>query len=190
MALNVFSNCVMSWPPLTFIAPNKAMDLRVGAKSWIGSISSGGTHILIHKPCCWKWHSSRLHKSMPRSFARLCPFFKSCLLFWVSFSNQWARFTKSKTQVTKNTLTCCLTLKSTPQDYWRWYPLYAIAFAHTSRQRHSHELPTRFYTDALEMPFPGQTNNMVYVRFIGHSIHFLIQKITLLPPPSPSYAPG
>jgi len=43
--------------------PNRAMGLRVGASSCIGSVSSGSTHILIRDLCCWKWHSSRLEKN-------------------------------------------------------------------------------------------------------------------------------
>jgi hypothetical protein len=87
-----------------FTAPNRASDLRVGARNWTGSMSSGGTHILIREPCCWKWHSSRLHRSMPRFLASLRRFFKRYLFFWVGLSNQWTRFPKPKTQVSKNSL--------------------------------------------------------------------------------------
>lgn len=104
MALNFFSNCVTRHPLRMLTAPNKAIDLRVGASSWMGSLSSGGTHILILEPCCWKWHSSKLHKSMLGSFASFRRFFKNLLLFWICFSNQGARFAKPKTKGAKNPL--------------------------------------------------------------------------------------
>jgi len=104
MALNFSLNWVNRRPLVMFTAPNKAMDLRVGARSWIGSMFSGGTHILILEPCCWKWHSSKLHKSTLGSLASFRRFFKNLLFFWVCFSNQRARFSKPKTKVPKNPL--------------------------------------------------------------------------------------
>jgi len=104
MALNFCSNWVNSRPLFMFTAPNKPIDFRVGARSWIGSVSSGGTHILILEPCCWKWHSSKLHNSIVESLASFRRFFKILLLIWIRFRNQRARFSKPKTQVPENTL--------------------------------------------------------------------------------------
>ena len=104
MASNVSSNWLSSWPLLMCTAPNRAMDFRVGASSWIGSTSSGGTHILIREPCCWKWDSSRLHNSMLTSRASLRRFFKSLLSLWISVRDQRARFAESKTQGAKEAL--------------------------------------------------------------------------------------
>jgi len=85
-------------------APNRPMDFRVGARSCMGSLCSGGIHILMRDPCCWKWHSSKLHKSTPLFFASLRRFFKSLLFFRISFGNQRTRFAKSKPQFAENTL--------------------------------------------------------------------------------------
>jgi hypothetical protein len=49
----------------------------VGAWINTGSLSSGGTHIRQRVPCCWKWHSSRLHSSTSRRLACCRSFLKA-----------------------------------------------------------------------------------------------------------------
>jgi len=51
MALNFFSNCVTNLLSLTFSAPKRDIDFRVGTNK-VGPLSSGGTHIAILEPCC------------------------------------------------------------------------------------------------------------------------------------------
>ncbi len=63
-------------PLARLTAPKHATDLRVGAWSKTGSLTLGGTHLRQRVPCCWKWHSSRLHSSTSRRFARRRSFFK------------------------------------------------------------------------------------------------------------------
>ena len=53
-----------NFPDWIFTAPNNAMLFRVGACITVGSLSSGGIHMAHLDPCCWKWHSSRLHISI------------------------------------------------------------------------------------------------------------------------------
>ena len=104
MASNCFSNRVTSRPSVTFTAPNKETDFRVGARSTTGSFSSGGTHIATLVPWCWKWHSSKLHKSVSFLFAKLRRFFKSLLFGWISMSNQWPRLSQAKSKLMKEPL--------------------------------------------------------------------------------------
>ena len=105
MALNFFSNWVTSLPFPTLTAPNKETDLRVGARRTMGSLSSGGTHMVALEPCCWKWHSSKLHRSMSSLLARLSRFFKSPLLFEIRTGNDRAWFSQPKLQLMKQPLT-------------------------------------------------------------------------------------
>src|SRR2546427_12591831 len=74
-ALNTLHIMRRSCPVLRLTAPKQAMDLRVGACSRIGSLISGGTHMRQREPCCWKWHSSRLHSSTSFRRARRWSFF-------------------------------------------------------------------------------------------------------------------
>src|SRR5439155_17918966 len=62
-------------PLLKLTAPKHATDLRVGACCSTGSLISGGTHMRQREPCCWKWHSSRLHSSRSFRLARRRSFF-------------------------------------------------------------------------------------------------------------------
>ncbi len=105
MALNFFSNWVNSLPSFVLTAPNKETDFRVGAISKMGSLSSGGTHRVALDPCCWKWHSSKLHRSMLPLWANLRRFFKSLLLLRVGTSDHGSRFSQSKAQLVKESLT-------------------------------------------------------------------------------------
>jgi len=105
IASNCFSRRVTSRPSFTFTAPNKATDFRVGARSTTGSFSSGGTHIATLVPCCWKWHSSKLHKSTSFLFAKLRCFFKSLLFCRISMSNQRTRLSQTKSKLMKKPLT-------------------------------------------------------------------------------------
>jgi len=105
MALNVFSKCVINAPSFMFTAPKRESDFLVGAKQRMGSLSSGGTHIAIREPCCWKWHSSRLHRSMSLLCTSRWSFFKSELLIWISMCNQRTRFSKTKPKMSKESLT-------------------------------------------------------------------------------------
>lgn len=93
-------------PFFVITAPNKATDLRVGALSTIGSLSSGGTHIRYRVPCCWKWHSSKLHKSISSFLARMRSFFIFLLSVRICLCNYWPGFplTKSHLSLSKNTL--------------------------------------------------------------------------------------
>src|SRR5271157_3309939 len=95
---------VTNCPWRRFTAPNNATDLRVGACSNTGSVFSGGTHITARVPCCWKWHSSKLHKSMPGSWARRRSFFISHLRCWVRLGNDRSRLAESEAQVMKEAL--------------------------------------------------------------------------------------
>ena len=55
-------------------------------------------------PCCWKWHSSRLHKSVSFLFAKLRRFFKSLLFCRICMSNQWAWLSQTKSKLMKKPL--------------------------------------------------------------------------------------
>jgi hypothetical protein len=111
MASNFLPNSVSSWSVSRLTGPNSPSDLQVGARNWIGSMSSGGTHILIRVPYCWKWHPSRLHKSTLRFLVNPRHFFRRYLFFRIGLGSQWVRFRKPKTQVVKNLLAL-----SYPQD--------------------------------------------------------------------------
>lgn len=104
IASNLFSKCVANLPSPTQTAPKSEIDFRTGAISKTGSSSSGGTHIAILEPCCWKWHSSKLQTSTSFLFANLRRFFKSFLIFWICMGNKWTRLTKPKTQLIKKSL--------------------------------------------------------------------------------------
>ena len=105
IASNCFSNRVTNLPSFTFTAPNKETDFRVGARSMTGSFSSGGTHMATLVPCCWKWHSFKLHKSVSFLFAKLRRFFKSRLLSRISMSNQRTGLSQAESKLMKEPLT-------------------------------------------------------------------------------------
>jgi hypothetical protein len=64
LQLKAGHTCQTNRAVLKLTAPKHATDLRVGACSSTGSWISGATHRRQRDPCCWKWHSSRLHSSM------------------------------------------------------------------------------------------------------------------------------
>ena len=67
--------CRNNLPVPKFTAPKQATDLRVGACCNTGSLISEGTHMRQREPCCWKWHSSKLHNSTSARRASRCSFF-------------------------------------------------------------------------------------------------------------------
>jgi len=93
-----------SFPVRTLTAPNRAQLLRVGACRTTGSLSSGGTHIAQREPCCWKWHSSKLHKSISSSRARRRSFFKILLGLGVCLGNQRAGLPAAESHFAEDTL--------------------------------------------------------------------------------------
>ena len=95
---------VTNCPCRRFTAPNKATDFRVGAWSNTGSVFSGGTHITARVPCCWKWHSSKLHKSTPGSRTSRRSFFISLLGRRIRLGNNRSGFAEAEVQVMKNPL--------------------------------------------------------------------------------------
>ena len=104
-ALNFsFSDWVTKVPLLMLTAPNKETDFLVGAMRSVGSLSSGGTHMVILDPCCWKWHSSRLHRSMSSLATRMRRFFKSLLRFLVCAGDDGTRLSQPKLQLVKQSL--------------------------------------------------------------------------------------
>lgn len=95
----------MNLPVFKFTAPKQATDLRVGACFKTGSVISGGIHIRSRVPCCWKWHSSRLHSSMSFFLARRRSFFKSFDLYRVRLSDLRPWLTQTKAQLAEHPLT-------------------------------------------------------------------------------------
>src|SRR5512134_2337517 len=104
-ALNFGSKPVTSMPVRRPTAPKHATDLRVGAWSTTGSFSSGGTHMRQRVPCCWKWHSSELHRSTLGSTARRRSFFKGSLGCRVGLGDHRTRFAQPKAHLSEQTLT-------------------------------------------------------------------------------------
>src|SRR3989338_409652 len=91
-------------PVLKLTAPKQATDLRVGAWDSTGSLTSGGTHIRHRVPCCWKWHSSRLHNSMSARFASRRSFFKSRDPLRTGLCNLGSGFAQPETHLSKDAL--------------------------------------------------------------------------------------
>src|SRR6266446_270901 len=102
--LNFGSKSVTSLPVPTLTAPKQATDLRVGACSTIGSVCSGGTHMRQRVPCCWKWHSSELHRSTLRSATRRRSFFKGSLRCRVGLGDNGARFAQPEAHLPEQAL--------------------------------------------------------------------------------------
>ena len=86
-ASNFSHMACMNLPVLKLTAPKQATDLRVGACVSTGSLISGGTHIRHRVPCCWKWHSSRLHSSVSFRLANRRSFFNSRDLYGVGLGH-------------------------------------------------------------------------------------------------------
>lgn len=80
--------------------------------SRMGSLSSGGTHMAILDPCCWKWHSSRLQRSRSFLSASLRRFFKNLLLFQAGPSYYRPGFAQTKSQLMEDPLAL-----TNPQGY-------------------------------------------------------------------------
>lgn len=94
-----------SLPSNTFTAPKRATLFLVGACCTTGFLSSGGTHIEHRDPCCWKWHSSRLQRSIFSFLASRRSFFKILLCNRVCLGNDRAGFSQSKSHRVKDSLT-------------------------------------------------------------------------------------
>jgi len=95
---------VTNCPVRKLIAPNRANDLRVGAWSTMGSLVSGGTHIRQRVPCYWKWHSSKLERSICSSFSIRRSFFICGLQFGISLRDDGPRLAQSESHLAENAL--------------------------------------------------------------------------------------
>src|SRR3972149_8930678 len=91
-------------PVLRLTEPKQATDLRGGAWSNTGSLISGGTHIRHRVPCCWKWHSSRLHSSTSRRLASRRSFFESRDLYRVGLGYLGSGLGPSESHLTEDAL--------------------------------------------------------------------------------------
>src|SRR5471030_236898 len=103
-ALKTGHTCQTKRPVLRLTAPKHATDLRVGACINTGSRTSGATHMRQRDPCCWKWHSSRLHNSTSSRFARRRSFFYSRNPDGIRLGDLRARFAQPKTHLAKQPL--------------------------------------------------------------------------------------
>src|SRR3970282_2279405 len=86
-------------------APKQATDWRVGACKSTGSLISGGTHMRQRVPCCWKWHSSKLHRSILGLRASRRSFFYRALAHGVCLRNLGTGLSEPKSQLPKQALT-------------------------------------------------------------------------------------
>src|ERR1017187_301933 len=103
-ALKMSQNMRTKVPVAKFTAPKQATDLRVGACGSTGSWIPAGTHIRQHEPCCWKWHSSRLHSSTPGPLARRRSFFYRRDFERIRLGYLRARLTQPKAHLPKHPL--------------------------------------------------------------------------------------
>src|SRR5208337_4596894 len=103
-ALNLSHVNRRNLPVLTFTAPKQATDLRVGASFNTGSFVSSGIHIRSRVPCCWKWHSSRLHKSISFLLAKRRSFFKNFDFNGISLGYLRPRLTHTKSKLAEQPL--------------------------------------------------------------------------------------
>src|ERR1700687_1355132 len=103
-ALKMSQNMRTKVPVAKFTAPKQATDLRVGACCSTGSLISGGPHIRQREPCCWKWHSSRLHSSTPGQLARWRSFFYRRDFERIRLGYLRARLTQPKAHLPKHPL--------------------------------------------------------------------------------------
>jgi len=103
-ALNLSQMVRTNLPVFMLTAPKHATDLRVGACCNIGSFVSGGTHIRLRVPCCWKWHSSRLHISVSFFLARRRSFFKNLDLNGIGLGYLRSWLTQPKPKFAEHTL--------------------------------------------------------------------------------------
>src|SRR3970282_1969795 len=86
-------------------APKQATDWRVGACKSTGSLISGGTHMRQRVPCCWKWHSSKLHRSILGLRASRRSFFYGALAHGVCLRDLGPGLSEAKSQLPKQALT-------------------------------------------------------------------------------------
>ncbi len=105
LASNVSHKLYANFPVSKLTAPKQAIDLRVGAWVSTGSLTSGGIHIRQRVPCCWKWHSSKLHSSRSFLFARRRSFFKGCHQNRVRLSHLRTRLAQTKSHLPEEALT-------------------------------------------------------------------------------------
>jgi len=96
-------------PELRLTEPKQATDLRVGAWSNTGSLISGGTHIRQRVPCCWKWHSSKPHKSTSLRLASCRSFFESRDLYRVGLRYLESGLPQSESHLTEDALALAYT---------------------------------------------------------------------------------
>ncbi len=94
----------MNFPLCRLTAPKQAMDLRLDAWITTGSLSSGGIHMRQRVPCCWKWHSSKLHNSTSSRFANRRSFFKRLNLLSIRLCHLGARLAKPESHLFKQSL--------------------------------------------------------------------------------------
>src|SRR5579859_3254618 len=71
----------------------------------MGSLISGGTHMRQREPCCWKWHSSRLHSSTSWRRARRWSFFYSRDFQRIRLSDLGPRLAQPKAHLSEQSLT-------------------------------------------------------------------------------------
>ena len=50
-------------------------------------MTSGGTHLRVRVPCCWKWHSSRLQSSIPSILFNRRSFLKGRDAAWIALGH-------------------------------------------------------------------------------------------------------
>src|SRR3972149_8989446 len=103
-ALNFGDMARRNLPVRRLTAPKQAMDLRVGACVTTGSLTSGGTHMRHRVPCCWKWHSSRLHSSTFSRLANRRSFFCLGDRHRIGLGNLWPGLAEAKSHLAEDPL--------------------------------------------------------------------------------------
>src|SRR6202158_3550349 len=104
-ALNTAHIARTNLPVRRLTAPKQATDLRVGACCNTGSLISAGTHMRQREPCCWKWHSSRLHSSTSARLARRRSFFYRRHFHRVGLRHLRSRLAQAKAELPEQALT-------------------------------------------------------------------------------------
>src|ERR1700674_920014 len=100
--LNTWHMARTNLPVPRLTAPKQATDLRVGACSRMGSLISGATHIRQREPCCWKWHSSKLHSSRSFLLAQRRSFFYRRNPDGVGLSHLGSRFAQAEAGLSRS----------------------------------------------------------------------------------------
>ncbi len=96
-------------PSAEHTAPNTLILFRVGARSKVGSLFSGGIHLLHLEPCCWKWHSSSNHSSVLCFLSIFRSFFICLLTDRVALCNNRSGFSIAKPKLMKEPLALAYT---------------------------------------------------------------------------------